>query len=166
MLLTALLCAGCNKKAEGGAAAAASSSAETVAAPAATGIKGTFRGNPWAGKIAWLKPDSEGPSSKLYIKAMDAQCKMPDIMGDEVGMLQITSVPKKGVTPFDKDNTYGELFVMKGGSTSSSDTSNGEIEWITIPTATTKGLARIRLQKDPDTKIEGSMEVNLCPPRK
>jgi hypothetical protein len=165
VVASALLSSGCNKKAEGGTTGAGSA-AETTTTAAPTGIKGTFRGKPWAGKVAFLKPDSDGPSSKLYIKAMDAQCKMPDIMGDEVGMVQITSVPKKGVTPFDKDNTYGELFVMKGSSTSSSDTSNGEIEWITVPTATTKGLARLRLQKDPDTRIEGSMEVSLCPPKK
>lgn len=163
MIATSLLVSGCNKKAEGG-----TGSAETTSAPAAkpTGISGTYNGKPWTAKIAWLKIDAEAAKdSKLYIMAFDGKCKMPDTMGDETGMVQITSNPKKGLTPFDKDNTYGEQFWKKGNSMSSKDTSNGEIEWITVPTATTKGLARIRMQKDPDTKIEGSMEVNLCPPK-
>lgn len=159
MIAASLLVSGCSKK-DGGATAGA---AETEKTPAPTGIKGTFKGAPWAGKTAWLKPDTEGASSKVYVMAGNGQCKMPDIMGDEAGMMQLTSVPKKGLTPFDKDNTYAEFFWKKGNSMSSFDTSHGEIEWIKIPTATTKGLVRVKMEKAPDTKVEGSMEVALCP---
>jgi hypothetical protein len=159
LIAASLLVSGCNKKAEGG-----TETTTTGATAKATGISGTYNGKPWAGKVAWLRIDATAAKdSKLYIMAFDGKCKMPDTMGDELGIVQITSNPKKGVTTFDKDNTYGEQFWKKGNSMSSKDTSNGEIEWITIPTATSKGLARIRMQKDPDSKIEGSMEVNLCP---
>ncbi len=163
-IATSLLVGGCNKKPEGGAGGAGSAEATSGTTVKPTGITGTYNGKPWTGKVAWLKPDAETPKdSILYIMAGDSKCKMPDIMGDELGMVQVTSTPKKGVAAFDKDNTYGQLFWKKGSTMSSKEVNTGEIEWLAIPTATTKGVARIRLQKDADTKIEGSMEVSLCP---
>jgi hypothetical protein len=162
LIATSVLVSGCSKK-EDGAGGAGSGGGST---PKTTGITGTFNGKPWTGKVAWLKLDAEAAKdSILYIFATDSKCKMPDLMGDDLGMVQVTSTPKKGVAQFDKDNIYGQVFWKKApGSISSKDFNTGEIEWLAVPTATSKGAARIKIQKEGD-KFEGSMEVSLCPPK-
>ncbi len=159
-LLTAaaLLSSGCTKKSDD-----AASSSTSATKP--TGIKGTVKGKPFAGKVAWLVMNSS-VQADLHIKSFDAKCTLGDIIREEADSIQVEVISPAvttGVTRFGA-KTFANLIMKQGTGMSSTDTSNGEIEWITIPTATTKGLARIRVLRDPDTKVEGTMEVGLCKP--
>jgi hypothetical protein len=158
----ALLAAGCSKKSEGDAAGGS-----TTTAAAATGIKGKIKGKPFTGKTARVVQDSDGGNPTLYLVGFDAPCeKISFIPPKGENRASITAPLKKGTTKFDGDKIYASLSMWddKGQISSNATNPKGEIEWLTVPTDKSKGLARVIVIDDAnDTKLEGSMDADLCP---
>ena len=170
VIAVALLAVGCNKKDQGGASGAgstASSTTTTTSMPAATGISGKIKGKPFTGKVARVVQDSEGGNPTLYIVGYDATCdKISFIPPKGENRVTVTAPLTKGTTKLDGDKIYAELSMWdeKGQISTSLSSPKGEIEWLAVPTDKTKGVARVSLtHADLDTKLEGSMEADLCP---
>ena len=162
----ALLAAGCNKKGDSGTPGAGSVTSSTTT-PAATGITGKIKGKPFTGKVARVVPDSEGGNPTLYIVGYDATCeKISFIPPQGQNRATVTAPLTKGTTKLDGDKIFAELSMWddKGKISTSATSPKGEIEWITVPTDKTKGLVRVSLTHgELDTKLDGSMEADLCP---
>jgi hypothetical protein len=165
LCLLAALMVGCDKKAEAGAAGGKSE--EKTEAPAATGIKGKISGKPFTGKVARVIQDSEGGNPTLYIAAFDASCKdIGFIPPKGENRASVTAPLTKGANKLGGDKIYAGLSMWndKGDLSSNASDPQGEIEWLVVPTETKKGLARVKIVHESlDTKLEGSMEADLCP---
>lgn len=166
VLIGALAIAGCGKKTDG-AAPSGSAASTTTTAPAA-GIKGTVKGKAFEAKVAMVQlgaAEDGGPI--LYLKPFDAKCTLADITKVQKGLneLSVLAPMQTGVAKFD-DKIFADMtFWQSENQTATSWTPHGEIEWIKIPTASSKGLVRVQISQDPDTKVEGSIEVSLCDPK-
>lgn len=161
VMVMALLAAGCSKKAEGDTAGGSTTTA------AATGIKGKIKGKPFTGKTARVVQDPDGGNPILYLVGYDAPCeKISFIPPKGENRATITAPLKKGTTKFDGDKIYAGLSFWddKGQISSNATNPKGEIEWLTVPTDKSKGVARVSITDDAlDTKLDGSMEADLCP---
>jgi len=88
---------------------------------------------------------------ELLISSADTKCAFADLLVGPEGstMVEINAPYEQGVATIDGDNAYANLKWPDGTETATTEVKTGEIEWITLPTDSAKGLVRIRLERMP-----------------
>ncbi len=157
----------CSSKDQAKTEASNSAAASAPAGPAATGVKGKIRGKPFEAKSAWVQPGaSTNGDPVLYLLPVDATCSIKDLNGNppkDTAQATVIAPLKTGVTKFDNDKVFASFVWWSSPTQVASFTcGQGEIEYLQVPTETTKGVVRVKFSQDPDVAVEGSIEVKVC----